>query len=404
MYYDSTYILKKVNSQRDESQQISTERELLTYLNAQAPTPNESLEDGTKLKTEDLLIAFSDLRLKLAEHMKLDNVIFLLGNGSSIYAGSQDTRKFKLSDYAGAYPDLSFIIKEVSKLPGVEEELNALITARAFYQIIKDDQKEEQVGRLIEEIKTHLIQEFVNSVDYGKLTLHDVFFRKLRTFGCLSRTSIYTTNYDLAFEFSMDKLGIEYKDGFSGFVNRIFDPRTLQEKDKTALVKIHGSVNWVLDDGRVKEFQPQFRDNKVVIDKVAPVLIYPTSNKLYQTYSTPYSELMRHMLDEMETGKNVVFVAGYKYGDDHINEILFKALQNPNNIFYFFLRSPDSPEGFVKQIKQLSESMPNVNILAGKVLADFQNIAKYMLPATPEKTDQEKAIELLQKVLVGNDS
>ena len=42
---------------------------------------------------------------------------------------------------------------------------------------------------------------------------------------------------------------------------------------------------------------------------------------------------MRHMLDEMEIGKNVIIVMGYKYGDDHINEILFKALENPNNIW-----------------------------------------------------------------------
>ena len=46
--------------------------------------------------------------------------------------------------------------------------------------------------------------------------------------------------------------------------------------------------------------------------------------------------------------------------------------------------------------------MPNVNYFEGKVLADFSNFVKYMLPATPEKTDQEKVIELLGKVLKNN--
>ena len=395
MYYDSKYFLERLNDGLEMSYQIKSEDDLLMDLEPRKDASGNVIAD-THLPTEELLAAFSNLRLKLAEHMKLDNVLFLFGNGSSMYAGSQDTRKFKLSDYEAAYPDLLSIIQEAGRLAGVEDQLNALITVRAYYHIVKDEEKEEQISKLINEIKKKLIDSFVNSVDYGKLTLHDVFLLKLRTFGCLRKTSIYTTNYDLSFEYSMDKLGIEYKDGFSGFVNRIFDPRALQGKDKTALVKVHGSVNWALADGRVKELQPRFKDNKVLIDDTAPVLIYPTSNKLYQTYSTPYSELMRHMLDDMETGRNVVLVVGYKYGDEHINQILF------NNIFYFFIRSPENKTEFIEQIIRLSESMPNINILAGKVLGDFKNIVKYMLPATPEKTDQEKAIELLQKVLVGH--
>ena len=97
-----------------------------------------------------------------------------------------------------------------------------------------------------------------------------------------------------------------------------------------------------------------------------------------------------------------VILIGYKYGDDHINEILFKTLENPNNIFYFFLYNPDEQGEFIDQLKRLSDSMPNINILTGKVLADYKTFVKYILPATPEKTDQEKAIELLQKVLVGH--
>ena len=84
------------------------------------------------------VIAFSVLRLKLAEHMKLDDVLFLFGNGASIYAGSQDTRKFKLEDYKAKYADLSSIIDEVGKLLGIEDQLNALIIVRSYYNLVKD--------------------------------------------------------------------------------------------------------------------------------------------------------------------------------------------------------------------------------------------------------------------------
>ena len=398
MYYDSNYILEKLNGLCENEDQIKTEADLATLLTNHTASDNANEDSG--ISTKALLDVFSDLRLKLAEHMKLDDVLFLFGNGASMYAGSQDTREFNLAEYKERFSDLGNIIDEVGKLCGIEDQLNALLTVRAYYHLVNDGEKEEFITKLIDEIKSVLIGNYVNSVDYRNLSIHEVFLLKLRTFGCLKRTSIYTPNYDLAFEYSLDKLAIEYKDGFSGFVNRIFDPRTLHGKDKTALVKIHGSVNWVVENGIIKEFQPKFEEGKVRIEDTAPVLIYPTSHKLYQTYSTPYSELMRHMLDETETGKNVVIVLGYKYGDDHINEILFKALENPNNIFYFFLYNPEEKGEFIDQIKRLADSMPNINILTGKILADFKTFVKYILPATPEKTDQEKAIELLQKVLV----
>lgn len=397
MIYNSEYLISKLNNKLNKEQHISSEQELINFIEPK----REEEKNGYSmyLPTEECLEAFSELRLKLAEHMKLDDVLFLFGNGASIYAGSKDTRSFKLVDYKSSYSDCSTVIDQVGNFTGIEEQLNALIIIRSYYKIVEESHSEKQMERLIEEIKKELIDNFVNSVDYNNLLFHEVFLLKLRTFGCLKRTSIYTPNYDLAFEYSLDKLGIEYKDGFSGFVNRIFDPRKLQGNDKTALVKIHGSVNWTVENGKIKEFQPKFEGGKVKIDDSIPVLIYPTSNKLFQTYSTPYSELMRNMLDKMETGKNVVVVMGYRYGDDHINDILYKALENPNNMFYFFLFNPDEKIDFIDRIKLLSENMPNIHILTGRVLADFKNFVKYMLPATPEKTDKEKAIELLQKVL-----
>ena len=272
--------------------------------------------------------------------MRLGHVIFLFGNGTSIYAGSKSTMDFTLQKYA---QNTEFVgIKEeldkvCSSVKGIEEQLNALNTIRSYNKIIQNADKEKCVSELINKIKEQLITSYVNSIDYTNLKLHKYLLLKLRSFGALPRTQIYTTNYDLAFEYTMDSLGIEYTDGFSGFVNRRFDPRSLTEDGKPSLVKIHGSVNWINEKHRIKEIQPKFIDGKLVIDDTAPVLIYPTSDKLYQTYSTPYSELMRHMLDEMETGSNVVLVFGYKYGDDHVNEILYKALENPKNIFYFFI-------------------------------------------------------------------
>lgn len=205
MYYDSTYILEKINSRREEVERISSEEEFIRLL---APKTDDkgSVVAETHIAIEELLMAFSELRLKLAEHMRLEDVLFLFGNGASMYAGSKDTRSFKIDDYKDEYPDIENVIEEVGALSGIEEQLNALITVNAYYHLVKDVDKDRMVAELIDKIKGELIGSFVNSVDYGHLSLHEVFLLKLRTFGCLKRTSIYTPNYDLAFEYSLDMM------------------------------------------------------------------------------------------------------------------------------------------------------------------------------------------------------
>ena len=358
------------------------------------------LQNGNTACEEALLKATSDYRLKLGEHMKLDHVLFLFGNGASIYAGSKDTKEFHISDIINdeRYKSIYEVLKSVDGL-GMEEQLNRLIIIRAFFNITNNE-GEPLVTQLIDDIKEQLINNFVNSIDYRNLTYHQMLIYKLRNYGCLPRTKIFTTNYDLAFEHSLDALSVDYTDGFTGFVNRQFDPRTLINSAKATLIKIHGSVNWVEEETKIKELQPRFVNGKACIEDTKPVLIYPTSNKLYQTYSTPYSELMRYMLNEMVTERNVILVMGYKYGDEHINEILYKALQNPQNVFYFFQYGETIGCNFIDDMIRLSESMPNINVISGKILASFDWFVKFLLPATPEKSDEERALELLQKVLV----
>ncbi|WP_418230810.1 SIR2 family protein [Butyricicoccus sp.] len=387
MILNSKRIIEELSKMRGTP--ITSEEEVLSMLKS---------DDNTC--EEELLKATSEYRLKLGEHMKLDHVLFLFGNGASIYAGSKDTKEFHISDITKSerYNAIYEVLKSVDGL-GMEEQLNRLIIIRAFFNITNNE-GEPLVTQLIADIKAQLINNFVNSIDYRKLTYHQMLIYKLRNYGCLPRTKIFTTNYDLAFEHSLDALSVDYTDGFTGFVNRQFDPRTLINSAKATLIKIHGSVNWVEEETKIKELQPRFVNGKACIEDTKPVLIYPTSNKLYQTYSTPYSELMRYMLNEMVTERNVILVMGYKYGDEHINEILYKALQNPQNVFYFFQYGETIGCNFIDDMIRLSESMPNINVISGKILASFDWFVKFLLPATPEKSDEERALELLQKVFV----
>ena len=402
--YDTSYILNKLNECKKDEEKINTVDDLKTYL-------------ANEAHTQELLSAFSDLRLKFASAFNLDSISFVTGNGTSMYAGSNDTRGFKLSTYiddakySRIQDELSHIITS-----DMEKALNQINILCESKRIVGAKDKFKAYQQLIKAIKSDLIKSFVNSIDYSKLSAHEILFRKLCYYGALNRVNIFTANYDLAFEYSLDQLGIEYNDGFSGFVNRKFSPKTLESSHLLTIDKFHGSVNWVIEEGSIgsdsiKEVQPKF--NKVVfkdkgkeVEEVKAeinsnadqVLIYPTSNKLYQTYSTPYSELMRFMLDKFESKRNVIIVIGYKYGDEHINEILLKALANPGNVFYFLDYDNDSNNDFINNMKKLTDQLPNINILSGHILADFQIFVKYIVPATYEKTDEEMIKDLLKKV------
>ena len=105
------------------------------------------------------------------------------------------------------------------------------------------------------------------------------------------------------------------------------------------------------------------------------------------------------MLNTIQTGKNVVFVLGYKYGDSHINDVLLKGITNPNNIFYFFDFDNNETNDFIIKIKTLEETLNNINIICGHFLADFSTFVNYLMPSCAEKTDQEKIFDLLKRVL-----
>ena len=70
-------------------------------------------------------------------------------------------------------------------------------------------------------------------------------------------------------------------------------------------------------------------------------------------------------------------------------------------IFYFFDydNDDDGQCDFIEKMKKMSESVQNVNIVCGHFMASFDTFVKYMVPATAERTDEEKIIDLLKKVM-----
>ncbi len=205
--------------------------------------------------------------------------------------------------------------------------------------------------------------------------LYQAFYRKLIFRDrALSRPWIVTTNYDLFNETAMDRIGIPYCNGFSGTVERRFNPATfryslaeqldISSRKWTAvdnfayLCKLHGSINWIEES---KGLFPIREVQHVPQDIGARLMIYPTPTKQAASFGSPYSDLFREFHGRIIREQSVLFIIGYSFGDEHLNNIIFQALTIPTFRMVAFC-SPRAP-GVVAQLRALND--PRVWIIGG---------------------------------------
>ena len=100
------------------------------------------------------------------------------------------------------------------------------------------------------------------------------------------------------------------------------------------LFKLHGSISWVQKDGNdlfdIHEETPQDKDEK---DK--HVLIYPTPLKQNLSLGSPYSDLIREFKVRLGQDNSVLFIIGYSFSDEHINNIIYQSLAANSSLSIF---------------------------------------------------------------------
>lgn len=176
-----------------------------------------------------------------------------------------------------------------------------------------------------------------------------------------SKISIFTTNYDLFNEYSLEANNIAYTTGFPSTLAKRFDVNqfryrlvddTNRYKDKwqpvfkeANLYKIHGSINWVSrDDGFLYQSDSTEEGDVVVI--------YPTMLKHKETAQAPYSELFREFSNCLQKKNTTLFVMGYGFPYEHINTIISQNLKNQDfNLIIFGDKDEDKLNNFYEEFK-----------------------------------------------------
>lgn len=262
----------------------------------------------------------------------------------------------------------------------------------------------------------------------NKYIFHEKFLKSLlqRPLN-LQRANIFTSNYDLAFEYAFDNLGIKYIDGFSGFHHRYFKPETfnydifypgsttagkVQRIERVIrYFKLHGSISWVSDGLRTPsniygieempiELIKRKADDKSDGFNYGNLMIYPTAVKKSYTLDLPYSELFRHFAYCISRPQSVLFTVGYSFCDEHFNDIIYQALTSPTFtlIIVDFNGCGKSPE--IKRLRDLNDS--RIIIIEGKFLGDFLTLANTLMPDFLDTSYDDEVTKTLNKLLSSN--
>ncbi len=319
------------------------------------------------------------IRKDLSKILDTRNLSFLIGSGCSLGTNGIPTMKEladclfepnadldeKLKDkvfeaeHIEILERLKINYKNEPFRTNLETFLGTLYSYRFYLEKLKEAKEEafdtdlEDLNKIILRTKEYILFECLNEKHKGNdeniVDTYKQFYRKLSLRDSnLQKPNVFTTNYDLFSERAMDNLGISYTNGFSGFVERFFNPSIFnyalaEQMDISSLkwsvidsfiylFKIHGSVNWVEKESSNKLFSIQELQD-VSFDKLkseANYMIYPSPLKQNASLGSPYADLFREFQKRITQKQSILVTMGFSFGDEHINNIIFQALTIPS--------------------------------------------------------------------------
>ncbi|CAI0696519.1 MULTISPECIES: SIR2 family protein [Serratia] len=209
---------------------------------------------------------------------------------------------------------------------------------------------------------------------------------------------IFTTNYDLLMEQSLEDMEIPYFDGFVGAKNPFFDLRALEDnlipQHWSRLWKLHGSINWCQKSSGNKK--RVFRSNAEL--KELSHLIYPSHLKYEESRKMPYLALIDQLNRFIRKKSSFLILSGYSFNDGHINDVIVNALKsNPTAMVLGLLfdtydySQPDSDEKIERypEAYRLAKNQHNLNIWTYDRAIIGTNYGDWRKPLNNEDDDKE---------------
>lgn len=180
---------------------------------------------------------------------------------------------------------------------------------------------------------------------------HEGFVRWVARMPRDTAVEVFTTNYDVLLETAFDSERVPSFDGFVGCGRPFFchdslsRPESIPGPSWARLWKIHGSITWSIE---VVKGHPRVIRTEPHSDGE---MIMPSHHKYDESRKQPYTALLDRLTRVLERDDTILFVSGYSFSDEHINAIIFDALEARQRPHVIALQYTDPQEGEVLAIR-----------------------------------------------------
>lgn len=242
--------------------------------------------------------------------------------------------------YENAWDGLSQACSDRGRSPNIEEILGLLrLTTEAMtpsssaFTLTAPELTE--LERAIQQAVTEIASPSVADIP-DKLP-HGLFAEWIRNADRTHPVEIFTTNYDVLVERSLELAHIPVFDGFVGSYQPFFVPSSVappEANGATRIWKLHGSVNWSIGEGGT-------------VRKGATgdgAMILPSHLKYDESRKMPYLALMDRLGQAVARNSSTTFTCGYSWGDQHVNATLLSGLETAPTSAIFALMYGDISE------------------------------------------------------------
>ena len=374
-----------------------------------------------------------NIKLKIKKYLELENVSFLFGAGSSFHLGAPIIRTIPKELKNDCLDEITRYFGE-GEDPSYEDLFNCLQADCYLKEMKKEDitslkasmiKMQKWLFEQCDTNKTNINQFYTSDVKLlkNRYHYHEVLVKKLLQRPVhLRRANLFTTNYDMAFDYALDNLGVHYINGFMGVHNRFFRPEVydydLYYPGQSAIGKVHraekvlryykmhGSLSWVSTPPNVSNtygIKEIPLNEDFIIDENNEIMIYPCVSKKSFTLDLPYSELFRQFSQAINQPQSVLICVGYSFYDEHINDIIKQALSIPSFtlIIANFAQTAD-PESEIEKLKALGDKRIIILDQTASDQSTFIGFVDKIMPDLYEEDEIVYIAETMEKIYPSN--